>query len=213
MIKRISLIAFLMLSAISFSLQAQDAKQILDRTSDTFRKAGGVEAEFTLRMEQVGQPSGLLTGTIRLKGEKFVLQATDAITWFDGTTQWSYLVDSDEVNVSNPTEEELQGINPYSLLTLYEKGYSYELGKKTSYQGKAVYEVILTSKVKGSDISTLKLYIAKQAYYPIAIIAELNNNSINEISIVKYKQGVNFADDLFVFNRKDYPQAEIIDLR
>lgn len=35
---------------------------------------------------------------------------------------------NDEVNVSNPTQEELQQINPYTFLYMYQKGFSYKLG-------------------------------------------------------------------------------------
>ena len=66
---------------------------------------------------------GSESGTIQLKGEKFVLKASEVITWFDGKTQWSYVVRNDEVNVSNPTQEELQQINPYTFLYMYQKDF------------------------------------------------------------------------------------------
>ena len=112
------LIALLSLPVIAQQQQSQ-AKSILDKTAEAFRKAGGVKADFTVKVITDGLIEGVEHGTIQLKGEKFVLKTTDIVTWFDGKTQWSYVAKNDEVNVSNPTQEELQQINPYTFLYMY----------------------------------------------------------------------------------------------
>ena len=60
-----------------------------------------------------------------LKGNKFCLESGGIKTWFDGKTQWSYVEQNEEVNVSSPTPEEIQSVNPYALLTAYKKGFNY----------------------------------------------------------------------------------------
>ena len=119
------LIALLSLPVIAQQQQSQ-AKAVLDKTAEAFRKAGGVKADFIIKSVTNGLVEGSESGTIQLKGEKFVLKASEVITWFDGKTQWSYVVRNDEVNVSNPTQEELQQINPYTFLYMYQKGFSTE---------------------------------------------------------------------------------------
>ena len=37
-----------------------------------------------------------------MKGDKFTLVTPDALTWFNGTTQWTYVERNEEVNVTNP---------------------------------------------------------------------------------------------------------------
>lgn len=213
MMRNIIIIYIAGLLALPVFAQQKEAKDVLDKTSANFRRAGGVEAGFTIKIKAKGQTDGLLVGNIRLRGDKFVLKTTDAITWFDGETQWSYLKDSEEVNISNPTEEELQGINPYALLSIYEKGFSYALGKTRTYQGRSIYEVVLTSTDKTKETSKLILYVAKDTYQPLYIMAELNNGSRSEITITSYRGGQKFDDSIFVFDKKQYPRAEIIDLR
>ena len=122
--------------ALPLSAQKLDAQDILDRTATAFRQAGGIQADFTVQTYAKGVLQGSSVGTIRLKGEKFLLDADGVKTWFDGRTQWSYLTNSDEVNVSEPTPEELQSINPYALLSIYKQGYHMKLGKTDVYGGK-----------------------------------------------------------------------------
>ena len=87
---RIGFVALLLL--LPLALQAQlGAKKILDRTAEAFRRAGGVEATFSLTGGQ-----GAAQGTICLQGEKFRLESGGITTWFDGTTQWSYVAANEE---------------------------------------------------------------------------------------------------------------------
>ena len=207
------LIALLSLPVIAQQQQSQ-AKSILDKTAEAFRKAGGVKADFTVKVITDGLIEGVEHGTIQLKGEKFVLKTTDIVTWFDGKTQWSYVAKNDEVNVSNPTQEELQQINPYTFLYMYQKGFSYKLGTVKTYQGKAVWEVILTANDKKQELESITLYVTKSTYEPVYIqLQQRGQKTRNEITVTAYQTGLDYADHVFTFDRKAYPTAEVIDLR
>ena len=207
------LIALLSLPVIAQQQQSQ-AKAILDKTAEAFRKAGGVKADFTVKAVTNGLVEGAENGTIQLKGEKFVLKTSDIITWFDGKTQWSYVTKNDEVNVSNPTQEELQQINPYTFLYMYQKGFSYKLGTVKVYQGKAVWEVILTANDKKQELESITLYVTKSTYEPVYIqLQQRGQKTRNEITVTAYQTGLDYADHVFTFDRKAYPTAEVIDLR
>lgn len=206
------LIALLSLPVIA--QQQSQAKVILDKTAEAFRKAGGVKADFTVKAVTNGLVEGVENGTIQLKGEKFVLKTSDIITWFDGKTQWSYMVRNDEVNVSTPTQEELQQINPYTFLYMYQKGFSYKLGTVKTFQGKAVWEVVLTANDKKQELESITLYVTKNAYEPVCIqLQQRGQKTRNEITVTAYQTGLDYADDVFTFDRKAYPTAEVIDLR
>lgn len=205
------LIALLTLPA--FAQQQVQAKVVLDRAAAAFRNAGGVKAGFDVKVFSKGRPAGETAGVIQLKGEKFKLETADVITWFDGKTQWSYLPDSDEVNISNPTPAELQSLNPYALLQLYQHGYVCKLGPMKNFRGKPVYEVILTAVNRTHEPLSMRAVVAKDTYRPLFIAVEQRDKSRSEITITSYQTGQKYADTLFVFDKKQYPQAEIIDLR
>lgn len=201
--------------ACTISLQAQKdshARKVLDRTASLFN-TNGIEIKFNLRTSTNGQNQNSTQGTITLKGNKFHLETPAVTTWFNGTTQWSYLTDSQEVNISNPTSEELQSINPYAFIGLYKQGYNYNIGKHKTYKGKAVEEISLHAESPRQDIQAITLYINSSNAYPLYIkITDRNKNS-SEIEVESLKKGLNLPDNRFVFDTKQYPNAEIIDLR
>ncbi|MEY8687022.1 LolA-like putative outer membrane lipoprotein chaperone [Bacteroides sp. AN502(2024)] len=205
------LIALFSLPAMA---QQQQAKVILDKAAEAFRKAGGVRADFTVKAVTNGLVEGAEKGTIQLKGEKFVLKTSDITTWFDGKTQWSYVTKNDEVNVSNPTQEELQQINPYAFLYLYRKGFSPKLGGTKTYRGKAVWEVVLTAGNQKQELEQITLWVTKDTYEPLYILLrQRGRQTRNEITITSYQTNQNYADRVFMFDKRQYPNAEVIDLR
>ncbi len=212
--KRINIICLFLLSCLAvFAQQDKQARDVLDKTTAAFRKAGGINAKFSIaNTAKNGTHTSPTLGNIRLKGERFLLEAGGITTWFDGKTQWSHLSSGEEVNVSTPTAEELQGMNPYRLLSLYQKGYNYKYAGEKNRQAKGGYEVILTPKDPKKNPAAITLFVSKN-YQPIYIKVEGKDGSKSEIIITAYQTGQDYSDGLFRFDPKKHPQLEIIDLR
>ena len=113
------LIAATLISAATF---AQTAKSVLDKAAANITVKSGVQAKFKMTGSM-----GNTSGTIAIKGRKFHATTPQAIVWFDGKTQWTYMKNNDEVNVTTPTESQLQAINPYNFINLYKNGYDATL--------------------------------------------------------------------------------------
>lgn len=213
------LIALLGLTAsclfgLGLRLHAQEAVSILDKAEAAYEKANGIKAAFTMRTRSdARQVTESFEGTIQMKGDKFVWQTPDMTTWFDGTTQWTYVPRNGEVNVSAPTGEELQFTNPALLLRSYKKGFdAVYKGECTAPNGKSAYEIELTPKKKG-DIRKAILQIEKFSSFPASITVETKNGMLSTIQIDRLETGINQPDGFFVFKEADFPDAEIIDLR
>lgn len=203
----------LLLCSTAFAQKEKQAKEILDKASSTLKKAGGIKAEFNITaFGRNGKKTASEKGNIRIKGPNFILETSSSVSWFDGHTQWSYLIASDEVNISNPTSEELQSINPYSLLNIYRQGYDYKLGGIKTINGKDGYEVILIPTDSKQNIAKIVLFITK-TYQPFYINIEQRDGSKSEIIVTSYQTGQSYPDSLFKFDKKKYPNTEIIDLR
>ncbi|KAA6346677.1 hypothetical protein EZS27_005814 [termite gut metagenome] len=211
-------IFYVLLTLFALSIKAQstqtESQRILESAAAAIRTGGGIKADFTMKMLDNGKLLEEIKGSIRLKGELFLLKTEDTVIWFDGKTQWSYWVEMEEVNVTNPTTEELQSINPYALLSAYQTGFECEKGGETSFQGKPVDEVLLTETANNRhEILRARLYITKETHQLAFIAIEQPGGSCSEITVTGYRTKMMYEDALFRFNRKEYPNAEIIDLR
>ena len=181
-------------------VSAQSAKQILDKTAAVVSAKQGAQANFAI----VGQNLNT-SGTIAIKGRMFRATTPQAIVWYDGKTQWTYMKKNEEVNVTTPNETQLQKINPYNFINLYKQGYDM-----TMSQSDKAYTVHLTAQKTGK-ISELFITVDKKSYHPTQVkMLQGNKWTVFDISNLKAQT---ISDATFSFNAKDFPSAEVIDLR
>ncbi len=200
-ILRFAATTLLIFQCLFATTQAQTAKSILDKAATTITAPQGMMANFKIKTT-----NGSTSGTIAIKGKKFHAQTPQATIWFDGKTQWTYMKSNDEINVSNPTETQLQAINPYNFIYLYKHNYTYTLNKVEKN-----YIIHLKTNNSKRKIKELFITIDKQNYQPKQVKMLQNKKwTTFDISGIK-KQKID--DNYFRFNSKDFPQAEIIDLR
>ena len=198
---RIAAIALFTFQSSLFTANAQSAKSVLDKAAASVTVASGVKAHFRMTTT-----TGNTSGTIAIKGKKFYATTPQAKIWFDGKTQWTYLKNNDEVNVSNPTEAQLQAINPYNFINLYKNGYTYTMNTAGTN-----YVIHLTSNSADRKIKELFITVNKKSYEPMQV-KMLQGKKWTTFDITSIKKE-KIADSQFRFNSKDFPKAEIIDLR
>ena len=180
---------------------AQSAKAVLDKAAGTITAQSGVKANFKMTTA-----NGSTSGTIAIKGKKFYATTPQAKVWFDGKTQWTYLKNNDEVNVSNPTEAQLQAINPYNFIHLYKRGYTYTMNTAGSD-----YVIHLMASNADRKIKELFISVNKKTYQPKQVkMLQGKKWTTFDINSIK-KESI--PDSQFRFNAKDFPKAEVIDLR
>lgn len=205
---------FIILLGFSTLTYAQNARSILDKAADVYNKAGGIKASFVLDAKD---PNSKVThsydGVAFLKGNKFRIEIPDAITWFDGTTQWVYMKDTEEVNITTPDESELQGISPAYLFNMYKKGFVLNYKGEVRDGGKVRIQIEMIPEKKNSSIKNILVQIDKDSNMFSAIRIIDQSGLENSLRIVKFNSGFDTPDNTFVFNKSDYPDIEIVDLR
>lgn len=201
MMKKIFFLLTLFLVQLSSTAFAQTAKEVLDKCAATLNTTNGLKADFTMTSAQYGSASG----TIALKGRMFHATTAVAAMWFDGKTQWTYMKKNDEVNVTNPSESQLQSINPYNFINMYKQGYKYSM--TTADQSYVVHLTATGTK----QIPEMFITVDKKSYQP-SMVKLLQGKKWTTFTISNLTK-VSMADSDFKFSSKDYPTAEVIDLR
>ena len=194
----LTLISLLMCSI----MMGQTARSVLDKIAATVSNRTGVTANFSISDGKTKS----LGGTISVKGKMFHATTTQADVWFDGKTQWTYMKGNNEVNVSTPTESELQAINPYNFINIYKSGFKYSM--KT--QGNNC-EIHLTATDSKRKLQEMYINANRSTYVPSQIKMK-QGTRWSVITISNFKKA-KLNDNMFRFNRKTHPEAEIIDLR
>lgn len=187
---------------VSLCSQGQTARQVLDKTAAVIGRKGGVQANFKL----TGSQYGTISGTLAIKGNKFQANTSEAIVWYDGKTQWSYLRKTNEVNVTHPTQAQQMAMNPYSFINIYKTGYDATLTTTGSN-----HVVHLSAQNKNRTVQELYITINRTTHVP-SLVKMRNGTNWTTINISNFK-AKNQSDATFVFRSKDFPHAEVIDLR
>ena len=200
--KRLLTIGMLVLLPCYLGAQTdRKAEEVLDKALSELSKTSGIRADF----------AGTEQGFLLLKGEKFYLNSGGIQSWYDGKTQWSYVADTEEVNISHPTQEELQAINPYLILMRYKTDFDYNYKGTQTRNGVKGHEIVLTPKHSGNR-EVIRVFIS-HSHQPLAIKVEQDGRTMSEINVIKYQTNQKLEDGMFRFNKSLYPNAEIIDMR
>jgi outer membrane lipoprotein-sorting protein len=128
-------IAVLLISIIPVSAQNNtDAEKIISNFLEAV-KTDAIKTNFKLDItEKNAVNSHSVSGTFTLKANKFFLEVDDMKVWFDGKTQWAYVPQSNEVSITEPTENELAETNPLAILQSYKSKCNMQFDKTKSTQ-------------------------------------------------------------------------------
>lgn len=187
-----------------------DAEKIINNLLISL-KSNAIQTNFTLKVsEKNAVNSQSNSGTFTLKGDKFTLEMNDTKAWFDGKTQWAYMMESNEVSITEPTSDELAAINPMAILAGYKAKSIVKFSKKNSAQN---HIIELTPKTKSNDFALIEVQIAKANQNLVSILMTDKKGMITLLSLHNYQKGIKVSDDVFTFNKSKFKNVFVNDLR
>lgn len=191
---------------------AQGARALLDEAAAKYKADGTIKVNFTLdTIDKKAKLTHSQDGTATLNQDNFIVDIPDARAWFNGKTQWVLVKDLNEVNISNPSGNDLLAITPSVVFSLYKQGFKIKLADKQAANGNQVIE--LDAKDKKSEIQKIIIEIANKTKR-IQSIKLLDLNDIeNKLTLNSYEVLKDFDVASFTFNPKQYEDVEIVDLR
>lgn len=124
--KHLITLVVIFISIIAYSQTDQKAKLILDKVSETTKTYKSITAnfEFIMQNTEVGL-NETNEGSLIIQGEKYKLSINGVEIFSNGTSQWTYIKDAEEVTISETGNDEEGSINPATIFSIYEEGYKY----------------------------------------------------------------------------------------
>lgn len=219
--KLITSLAFLVISVSSVLAQSNgmgtndpEAKKILDAVSTKFKTFKAVQAKFSLKIENAaGKNLGTKTGTVYMKATKYRVSITGQEIFCDGTNISTFDKSANEVTITkiDPTANSL---TPQKVFTnFYDKDFLYKLNGETTVAGKKIQEIELTPIDKSKPFFKVLVYVDKAALTisRTKVFEKTNNKYSYVVNSINTNASIN--DDQFIFNAKNFPGVEVIDLR
>jgi outer membrane lipoprotein-sorting protein len=212
------LIISLLMGNISFAQQETKAEAILDKLAEKNKSYETIQADFNVKYKnlQGGQTTTHEGGRIVMKGDRYKLKLNKSTIYYDGKTQWNYMRTVDEVNISEPVQDkEKQDIinHPNKLFELYKNDFKYRYLEKVQKNGQSYHKIDLYPKDLDKDYSRIRLFIDATDVQIHSAKIYGKDGSRYTIIIKNMEVNKEIPDSTFVFDKKEHPNVEVIDMR
>lgn len=190
------------------------AKVVLDNVSAKFKTYKTVTANFTLTITNGNdQVQGSKKGVVYMKGSRYKVDVSDQEMYSDGNNIWTFDKSSNEVQITK-FDPNSNTITPQKMFTnFYDKDFLYKLNGETRKNGKAVQEIELTPVDKTKTFFKVLVEVDKTSKNIISTKIFDKNGNRYVYTVTSMKANSNLPDTLFVFNAKNHPGVEVVDLR
>ncbi len=203
-----NIIACLFLLFATQVLTAQNNADMLIRlVVDQLKSHKNVEMVFTYQISPDGKNLGESEkGHAWLQGEAYKIEMANQQTISDGKTIWSYLIEDEEVMVSNATDG--TDNTPLKLLTSLDESYVATL---TGIDAQGLASIELANPKGQYKRVTLKINTKKTELKSADIYMEDGSKVVVNVEEMKFDQQLD--DKFFTFDTKKHPKVDVIDMR
>jgi outer membrane lipoprotein-sorting protein len=199
------------LSIVPAFSQSKDPKAValLEEVSKKAKASKSIKVEFSYTMENTkAKINEEKTGTLLVSGDKYKMSAAGQTVICDGKTIWTYIKESNEVQV-NSLDNKDDALTPSKLLTSYNLNYKSKIIKSND---PAIESVELIPNVsKNITRAILGIDKAKKQVKSFALYDKSGNTFTYKIKTYLTDTPVTDAD--FTFDAKKFPGVEVIDMR
>lgn len=203
-----NIIVCLALMLMAQALIAQNNAETLIRLLvGQIKSHKNVEMSFTYQISPDGKNLGdAQKGHAWLQGEAYKIEMVEQQSISDGKTIWTYLIEDEEVMVSNATEGEDN--TPLKLLTSLDESYVATL---TGIDARGIATVELANPKGQYKRVTLKIDSTQTKLKSADIYAEDGSKLVVTIDEMKFDQDLD--DKFFTFDESAHPDVDVIDMR
>lgn len=206
---KFSLVFFTFLTA--FSQNGDGAKKLLDEVSEKMSSYNNVFVDFDYilnnKAEDVRQE---LSGDVLLQGEKYIVNLFGSTQIFDGSKTYTIIPENEEVNISNADLDRDNTVTPSKFFSFYNNGYTFNLGKVSTINGKKIQFVKLVPIDTNSEVNTVLVGIDLKNKHIYQIIENGKNGTDTILTAKSIKTNQVLDSSLFLFDKNKYEELGYI---
>jgi outer membrane lipoprotein carrier protein len=211
--KNIIVILLLILNYCGFA-QTKDpaATALLDEVSAKTKSYKSMKADFSYTMQN--KQAGIneeKTGTLLVSGDKYKLSIAGQIVICDGKTIWTYIQESNEVQINSPENKD-DALTPSKLLSSYNANYKPKIVKDKNQADPAVETLELIPN-KSKNYTKVMLTVDKNKKQVKSFSLYDKNGNIFTYKVTKFAPDVPVSAADFTFDPKKFPGVEVTDMR
>jgi outer membrane lipoprotein carrier protein len=187
------------------------AVKILDKFSANALGAPSVSMKFRLETSDMAENSNdTVSGSVIISKDKYKLDLTDNIVWFNGDVSWSYLVAEKEVTITKPDRKDNSfQSKPSGIFTMYRKGYKTRLIEERSDS----WIIDLYPEDIKSELIRVRLTIGKMLTDLKRLEYKRNDGVVITVIVKEYNLKFKPEQDTFLFKPEKYKGVEVVDMR
>lgn len=202
--KRILLIATLIIAAIANAQQADKAKNLLDEVNSKMSAYNNIYIDFKYNLDNMAENINQETkGNVTIAKDKYLLNYLGATKMYDGSKTYTIVPENEEVTIEKNANEET-AITPSRMLTFYKKGYKYKWDIQQNIRGRKIQYVELKPQKQSSEVKQILLGIDIQTKHIYNLIEIGKNGTKTTITINTFKTNQPLSENIFKFDREKY---------
>jgi outer membrane lipoprotein-sorting protein len=208
--KKIGTLALIGLMMMQSAVAQNDpnAKKVLDAVSAKVKTFKAITGNFTIKsVTSKGKPNGTKSGSISIKGSKYVLKQGKTEVICDGNKTYTY--DGSKTITVAAAEEGNKSLTPQKILSgAYDKEFTYKLVSSAG----AFHEIELKPIDTRKNFQKVNVFVDKaKSIISKAKVLDKSNNTL-EFSFTNLNTSADVKDNVFVFNKSKYPaDVEVLD--
>jgi outer membrane lipoprotein-sorting protein len=190
----------------------QRAATLLDEVSAKTKSYKSIKADFAYTMEnkQAGINEEKL-GTLLVSGDKYKLNIVGQIVMSDGKTIWTYIRESNEVQINSPDNKD-DAFTPSKLLSSYNENYKAKILRDKNHTDPNIETLeLIPNKVRNFTKAILSVDKTRKQVKSFAIYDK--NGNIFTYKVTKFSTDAPVSPADFTFDPKQFPGVEVIDMR
>lgn len=209
------LIASLLLVAFSFAQGQATQTEVLDQVAAKTDKYMSLKLDFTMYVENLHNAKrDTYKGSAVYKNGLYKMDMMGQIVFSDGKTNWTYLKDADEINITNNSENEAFMTNPKAILKDYKTKYKVNYISDKFEKNRALMEFdFIPKQIENKKYSkiTIRVDKTKKQIFSVRYVGKDGVNYLVEID--RMLENPTIQDSEVKYNQTAFPDAEVIDMR